>query len=449
MQGSPYDAFGPKLAAAAYGWAGIDVAVPGNHEFDKGNGALYEMARLAPRVTWLTSNIRFPAFPRAPPALAARSVDAHGLCWASALTERTANNSSPDAGTHFLPAEAALRAALRGCAQTARVVAVTHHGLRADVALCRAVRELSLVIGGHSHSNLDDARYPLRVLRDDGSACVVATAYAYGRYMGVLDVSFGEGGGAHDVMRLTGSMYVALDGRIAPDADVSAKLAAFSAALDGSLSVVIGHTTASIDGSSESCRAGECALGNLVADALLQAGRAACGATLAIVNSGSLRASLPPGPVTMGVVGVALPFDNEVVCAVMGGAAVWTALEFGVGGYGTESDGRFPAVAGVRVQADLSAEEGARLRSVVVAGEAAVAGGAAMHELEAGRTYTVAMIDYIAGGGDGYAWGAETQWVLKHGAQLVAVVSDFLGERDPYAPRLDGRMVNVAGHDEL
>jgi 2',3'-cyclic-nucleotide 2'-phosphodiesterase (5'-nucleotidase family) len=87
-----------------------------------------------------------------------------------------------------------------------------------------------------------------------------------------------------------------------------------------------------------------------------------------------------------------LPFGNVTVVTELPGSQVLLALENGVSQV-EKGSGRFPQVSGVTFALDAAAEPGSRVSEVMV-GDA---------PLEADKVYTVAVNDYILGGGDGYA----------------------------------------------
>jgi hypothetical protein len=124
---------------------------------------------------------------------------------------------------------------------------------------------------------------------------------------------------------------------------------------------VIGETSEFIEGSREVCRAMECPMGNLVADAMLDRVRDQ-GIDVAIQNGGGLRASIDGGPITMGEVLTVLPFQNTLATFQLTGAQIVEALENGVSQV-EDGAGRFPQVAGMRYTWDAGAEPGSRIVS--------------------------------------------------------------------------------------
>jgi 5'-nucleotidase len=148
------------------------------------------------------------------------------------------------------------------------------------------------------------------------------------------------------------------------------------------------------------CRSGECLIGDMAAEAMLDAA-ARYGARAALLNGGSGRAGLAAGPVTHKDLLTAFPFGNTLaVCEIMG-ADLRAALEHGgsqahdAQGSGT---GRFLQVAGLRYAFDPSREAGSRILSATMRGE-----DGKYAPVDPATTYTVAVSDYLLRGGDGYA----------------------------------------------
>jgi 5'-nucleotidase/UDP-sugar diphosphatase len=159
---------------------------------------------------------------------------------------------------------------------------------------------------------------------------------------------------------------------------------------------VIGETSEFIEGSREVCRAMECPMGNLVADAMLDRVRDQ-GIDVAIQNGGGLRASIDGGPITMGEVLTVLPFQNTVATFQLTGAQIVEALENGVSQV-EDGAGRFPQVAGMRYVWNAGAEPGSRIVSVEVEGA-----DGSFSAIDPEAVYGVVSNNYMRSGGDGYA----------------------------------------------
>mgnify|MGYP001567293462 FL=1 len=126
-------------------------------------------------------------------------------------------------------------------------------------------------------------------------------------------------------------------------------------------------------------------LGNMIADAYREAVRT----DVALVNNGGIRAGLEPGAISWGNVFEVLPFQNFIVRLPVSGAVLRQALEHAVGGSDAHAH-----VSGLRVRVDLTRPEGQRVTALA---------------LEDGRPvedsvrYTLAVPDFVALGGSGYA----------------------------------------------
>ncbi len=199
---------------------------------------------------------------------------------------------------------------------------------------------------------------------------------------------------------------------------------------------VIGKTEAPIDGSRESCRAKECEMGSLVADAMLDRVKGQ-GVTVAITNGGGLRASIDGGDVTMGEVITVLPFQNTLSTFQLKGADIRAALENGLSQV-EEGGGRFPQVAGLRFSFDRSKPAGSRLVSVEVED------GGAFAALDPEKTYSLVSNNFMRGGGDGYAvFKDKGENAYDYGPGLETVLADYLAAHQPFKPYTSGRITEV------
>lgn len=426
-QGTVYDTiFKQDIAIAGYRAIAYDVAVLGNHEFNRGDQQIYDTVLATPEIIWLNSNVNFSAPP--PTFSLTQYFNAHSICWVGALTKSTMLSSKPDPGTTIGDETVAVRSAISKCGQQARVIAINHQGFDADVRMCKNIKEIDLIIGGHSHTNLDDGKYPVKVERDDGSICWVTQAWAYGRYIGVIDVQFDDDGN----IKLPGHMYVPMDARIPNDPTVAARLAVFSDALDEEVKEVVAQATADVDGSRK-CRERECQMGNLATDAMLVEGSKQ-GATIALVNGGGMRNSISKGDVTVEDVLNVFPFGNVHAIITLPGSGVIEALEYGFTAVDDDDNrGRYPQVAGMVVVADESAPAGQRVKSVTIGGK----------PINPTKSYKLVTNSFLATGGDGYPWDSATSIELS-GRALNVLVQEYLTANSPYTPVMEGRVVNSA-----
>jgi 5'-nucleotidase/UDP-sugar diphosphatase len=117
-------------------------------------------------------------------------------------------------------------------------------------------------------------------------------------------------------------------------------------------------------------------------------------AEAAVLNGGGIRASKiyePGSRISQGNILAELPFNNRVVVIEISGAELKRAMENGLALL-PQPSGRFPQVSGITVQFDLSRKPRERVVAMQVAG----------NPLVEDRTYRVAVLDFLARGGDDY-----------------------------------------------
>jgi len=319
-------------------------------------------------------------------------------------------------------------------------VLLSHVGYVKDQEIAKAVDGIDVIVGGHSHTLLSSTDekaagpYPTLVKNPSGKDVPIVTAYAYSKYLGDLKVVFDDAGA---VKTAEGAPKL-LDASVTPDAAYTAKVAELGAPIEELKKKEIGETAAVIDGSREVCRAAECSMGNLVADAMVDRVKDQ-GVTIAIQNGGGLRASIDAGTVTMGEALTVLPFQNTLATFKLKGSDIVAALENGLSQI-EEGAGRFPQVSGLKYTFDKTKPAGSRVVSVEVKeGDGFVA-------LDPEKLYGVATNNYMRAGGDGYKiFASAGQNAYDFGPGLETVLADYIAKNSPYKPYTDGRIAEVSG----
>ena len=406
---------------------GFDIGVLGNHEFDFGPEVLRRRLSES-RMTWLAGNVRYKG-EGFPGARATATVERGGyrIGFLGLTTADTPGVSSPGDAVTFAPVAATGAALARKLWRDGAdlVIALTHDEFSRDLAVLAAAQEIDILLGGHDH---------LLLARHDGRQAAMK-AGSQGRHVAILDLVIerkkGKGGGPLAVW--TPGFRLRSTAGIAPHPAVAATVAAYQDRLDRDLGAAIGESRTALDTRRVAVRAGEAAFGNLVADAL----RAATGSDIALVNGGGIRGdtTYPPGTaLARKTVLTELPFGNRTVKLRLTGAQVRAALEHGVSQV-ERAAGRFPQVSGLAFAFDPARPAGARVTRVTVAGA----------PLDPGRSYTLATMDFLARGGDGYA-------VLKAGEVLIDArsgglaagqVIDHIAAAGTVAPAIEGRIVRA------
>jgi 5'-nucleotidase/UDP-sugar diphosphatase len=306
-----------------------------------------------------------------------------------------------------------------------KIIVLSHSGYKVDQAVAAGTTGVDVIVGGHSNTLLSNTNeraegaYPTMV----GETAIVQ-AYAYGKFLGELNVTFNDAG---EITEAKGEPII-VDGGVAEDAATKARIMEAAAPLEEIRNKVVANAGAAIEGDRAVCRVQECAMGNLVADAMLARVKDQ-GIEVAIANSGGLRASIDAGDVTMGEVLTVLPFQNTLSTFKVSGETLMAALENGVSQM-EEVKGRFPQVSGMSFTVDAFAEVGSRVSDVMVGGMA----------LDMGKMYGVVSNNYVRGGGDGYKMFRDAQDAYDFGPDVADVLAEYLAAQGPYAPYTDGRI---------
>ena len=222
---------------------------------------------------------------------------------------------------------------------------------------------------------------------------------------------------------------IPITGALADDPHTAAVVNSYMSRMGTELDVVVGSTRVPLEGRAGRLRASETNLGNLVADAI----RADAGADIAIMNSGSLRGDRVhrAGPITRRTLLEIHPFGNIVCKVAVSGRIVLEALNGAVSKLPAAA-GQFPQVSGLTMRVDLAAPTGDRVRDVRVNGTA----------LDPGKTYTLAIPDFVLSGGDEYGmFGGQRVLISpESGDLLVTAIEKYLKSAGEVAPTVEERI---------
>ncbi|GFE65461.1 bifunctional metallophosphatase/5'-nucleotidase [Litoreibacter roseus] len=313
-----------------------------------------------------------------------------------------------------------------------KIIVLSHSGFEVDKRIAAETTGIDVIVGGHSNTLLSNTQeravdvYPVMV----GETAIVQ-AYAYGKFLGELNVTFDDAG----VLTEAVGEPLIIDSQVAEDSTTKERIAEMSAPLDEIRNKVVASTAASIEGNRDVCRVQECEMGNLVADAMLDRVKDQ-GVSIAIANSGGIRASIDAGEVTMGEVLTVLPFQNTLSTFEISGQGLIDALENGVSEV-EEVGGRFPQVAGLKFIWDPSKPAGeGRITEVMVEGDDGFA------PLDVAKVYSVVTNNFVRNGGDGYKmFSTDGLNAYDFGPDLADVMAEYLAEKNgAYEPYTDGRI---------
>lgn len=334
-----------------------------------------------------------------------------------------------------------------------KVIAVTHLGYDDnpnydnDLQLAAKVTGIDVIVGGHSHTKLDK---PVVVNKDlIGKAkdpTVIVQAYQYSEFLGTLDVEFDKNG---KVVKHAGEL-ISVNAKVA-DAEAKELLLKYSSKIEelkneptgANAENALDNPRSSSNGNS--VRSNETRLGNLITDGMLiKAREYNKDVIMAFQNGGGIRAAINQGPITVGEVITVLPFGNTLATMKLTGAEIKATFEISFKESPKENGG-FLHVSGAKVQYDSSKPVGQRVVSVLYKNTENN-----YIEMKDNEIYTIATNAFTAKGGDSYTVLAKA---YGEGRMTDLGLSDWENLREYIAvlvnvnPKVEGRIVDVAGHE--
>ena len=401
---------------------GFDAMVPGNHDFNYGYTRLLELNKMA-KFPILAANVVNEKEESLFEEYTIKEVDGVKVGIFGLATDETKfkSHSKNTIGVDFTNAvEASKKMVAKLKAEGADVIiALAHLGIEGTTTMtskevAEKVEGIDLIVDGHSHEILN------KLVGDT----LIVQADSYTKNIGIVNIEILDG----KIVNKTATLFgyeEALE--LTPNVEVAALIEKINEINAPIIDVVVGKTTVDLAGERVDVRTGETNLGNLIADAMIKA----TNADIAFANGGGIRASIPAGEVKVKDILGSFPFDNILAVVEVTGAEIMEAVEIGVNKYPEEA-GHFLHVAGMTYSFNPAAEVGARVKEVLVGGEA----------LDLGKTYKLVTNDFIAAGGDGYTM-FKGKTVIAEGGLLSDVLIEYFKEAKEVAPVVEGRAVKV------
>lgn len=413
---------------------GFDAMTLGNHEFDDGDDLL---AGFLHNLTFpiISSNIHTKNPKLAFALLPYKIFTKHNLAVLAVTTETTAYISNPSNLTTFEdPVTAAVRTVnyiKKHHKGVNRIVALTHIGYDKDIELAKSTRDISLIIGGHSHTligNMTGAKgpYPTIATNLDGDEVFVVTSYRWGEYLGYIDVEFDRKG---KIVSYEGAP-IHLTNATAEAPKLKAQIKQWATAFEAYSATILGSTEFPLI--QTTCQLGECTLGDFTADSMedYPLGSAVAG----IINAGGIRAEIDAGNITLQQALECFPFGNSITELDFTGAQLWTIFENIVSGVSSANGlavTSFVQVSrSIRFTYNPANAVGSRLITLAIKGQA----------IDLAATYRISTLDYLATGGDNF-WASRSDFVTL--GTMDQVWAEYVKTKSPISYVTDGRIATT------
>ena len=377
----------------------LDAMIPGNHDYNYGSERLNELSKQlevpilsANAVQVNTHKYIFKPYQihKMPNNI---KVGVFGLTTPETTYKANPNNT---VGIDFLnPIEQAQYMVKRLRSKCDVLIAITHMGLEkssefTSEMIAKEAPGIDLIIDGHGQTILPKGMVV-------GDTLIVRTGW-HGHKLGRVDISLN----AH---KITSKQAQLLDSEAvkalapAPDVNVKKALDAIDRRNAKAFNAVVAHSDRRMSSAMVIVRRQESGLGDISADAF----RWKTGADIAVMNGGGLRADLPAGDVRRIDVMSIFPFNNTVQVAEIKGRTVREMLEHSVSAYPAAFEG-FLSVSGMTYSFNPAKPVGQRVSEIRIGNE----------PLVDDKTYTLATMDFLLNGGDGYAMLKNLEIISKY-----------------------------------
>lgn len=418
-----------------YNALGYDAMVLGNHEFDNTLAILQRQMEIA-SFPFLSANVRYKDGRALAPAYIIKEFSGFRVAILGLTTHETATVGNPQV-TRDLIFEDEVAVARRWVPMLRQradlIIALTHLGISPDATsgsrrLAKEVPGIDLIVDGHSHTRLEAPIY-------EGKTPIVQ-AWQWGLYVGKGVFTIRNGTIASfqweaipiNLKKVEttaeGTKVLRHIGEELPeDPMVLQLLSPYLDKVETLLKEKVGETSEAFP--HDKARLEETALGNLTADALKWSTRN-LKPDFALINGGSLRATLPMGIITRGNIYESLPFDNTVVVLDLQGDDFLELCQFIAT---TPGKGAFPQVSsGIKLVLDSSREQCVQVR---VGGK----------PIDPKRIYRIATLSYLAAGGDGYQGFLKAKRSYDTSVFCRDAVIEYLNHhKDQITPVIHGRI---------
>jgi 5'-nucleotidase len=279
-------------------------------------------------------------------------------------------------------------------------------------------KAVDVVVSGHTHQ-----AYNCVI---DGR--LVTSAHRYGTVLTEIDLKISRR--TRDIVSAKANNTIVRDDLYPADPAETKLIASYEALAAPIANRTVGTLTA--PASREPNTAGETALGDIIADSMLAAGKPD-GSQIAFMNFGGMRTDIAKtGTVTYADLFAAQPFGNALVTLSITGAQLKTMLEH------QWAIPTLPRILQISDGFAYTWDASKPFGDHVVAGSMMLGG----QPMAMDATYRITVPDFLAGGGDGQA-------VLRDGTNRVTGAGDleamenYLGAHSPLTPHIAGRITRV------
>ena len=328
-----------------------------------------------------------------------------------------------------------------------KIIFLTHIGYDKDKWLASQVKDIDVIVGGHSHTMLGNFKnlslstkgaYPT-VVENEGEKTLIVTAWKWGNFIGDLNVVFDKNGNViscagtpvilssdkflrkdkdgkkqevnatvkQDIVNfINNQTNIQIEGE---DSKVASIIDKYKPKVDELMNKTIGTASAylahvRLPGVVDEDNGEILSHGSMIAP-LVALGmyektfENGLNVDFSLQNAGGVRHSIADGNVTYGSIQTMLPFGNTLVTLDMLGSDIKEMIENAIDRAYIEktNTGAFPYLGNAKFTIDANATKGSRIVEFKIKAD-----DGNWTDLDSNKIYTIATNSYIAGGGDNY-----------------------------------------------
>ncbi len=413
---------------------GYDAAELGNHEFDKGLPVLKKMIDSA-SFPFLCSNIRFLNKPEMQNKIKPYIIKEYngfkviviGVI-SRDLKTLVANYTDFEV---IEPTDAVKTILGKIKSKIDLIIILSHSGIEEDIKLAKAVPEINIIVGGHSHTLL---KYPKRIFHGKKSTLIVQ-AGEFGVNLGRLDLNFDN----KNIEKYSYKMLPIEENQ--EETVFSNKISELSRQINVVAQQIIGKTQIPLDIRNNKLKT-QLTNGGVFVLKTIKAQYPYI--DIVFVNAGAIRSNkiIPAGLITKEDVFELYPFDDNIVIAEITGREIKSMLETSLRSFPKASSGFLQSL-GIEYTINttnpsqiLSKDELSILRN-----------GKRISNIKIGKTplimdkyYKIAVSEYIFNGGNGYSQFKNSKNIIKTEISVQNAIIDYLKKNSPIFVEVEDRI---------
>jgi len=276
------------------------------------------------------------------------------------------------------------------------IVLVSHLGVNKDAEIAGYFPQIDVIIGGHSHDSLFK---PNKYTHPDMTRNYVTQAGGKNEYIGLVE--FNKKG--NEIATSKGSL-ISINDKIPQDPAMNKILKPYADQMYPIINKVVATTNRTI--SRRTNGKADSRMGNMLTDAIREkaASYLKKPVDIAVFNKTGIRAGLPKGDITVGMINEVIPFDNTICTGELTGKQIEELLHVTCR-YGGE------AVSGVTYTIENKKPKEIKINGV---------------PLDYNKNYLVATNSYLFEGGSGFGIFLKSQNRVNTGISARDTLSEYL-----------------------